>query len=93
MTTDTTAVIEKLKVIIATEFARHRTPGEIRDDEPLVADNLSLDSMGLINLIELVEQTFDFQFEDADLRPATFENIRTLADAICRRTEDNALQI
>ena len=87
MAMDLDELIRTLKLVVVEELAKDRTVDQIGDDEALTGGGLNLDSMNIITLIELVEAKFYFRFEDADLRPATFENLRTLAEAICKRTD------
>jgi len=87
MRTDVDTVIQALKEVLATKLTRDRAAAEISDDEPLMEGGLNLDSIGIVELIGLVESEFKFQFADADLRTATFESVRTLADVISGRLD------
>lgn len=80
-------VTQKLKSILVAELRSDLTAEQIADEEPLMADGLDLDSIGIVTLIEVVETSFDFQFEDADLRTATFDSVSTLAQAISKRID------
>jgi acyl carrier protein len=84
---DVDTIIDRLKRVLATNLARTRAAEEIGDDEPLMGGGLNLDSIGIVELVELVETEFKFQFDDADLRTATFESVRTLAGAIAGRLD------
>jgi acyl carrier protein len=85
MAADTDSVIQTLKAILAAKVAGDLDADEISDEEPLMDGGLNLDSIGIVELIGLVETEFDFQFQDSDLRTATFENVTTLADVISSR--------
>jgi len=82
---DTNTVIQTLKTLLATKLPSNRAAETIDDDEPLMEGGLNLDSIGIVELIGLVESEFAFQFDDTDLRTATFENVRSLADVIANR--------
>ena len=72
-------VIEQLKTIIADQLDANIERAEITHDIPLLEDGLGLDSIMLVELISLVEETFGFQFEEDDLDMAVFTNLDTLA--------------
>ena len=85
MGTDIGAVTVRLKAILATDLGLNFSADEIRDNHPLMADGLSLDSIGLVELIALVEEKFQFQVQEEDLTMTTFENVSSLAEIISRR--------
>jgi acyl carrier protein len=85
MAADTDSVRHTLKAILAAKLAGDLAADAISDEEPLMEGGLNLDSIGIVELIGLVETEFNFQFQDSDLRTATFENVTTLADVISSR--------
>jgi len=87
MATNVDAVIQKLKTTLAEEPLLNLSADQIGDDVALMEGGLDLDSIGILDVIGLVETTFNFQFEDADLRMETFENLRSLAQVIARRID------
>jgi len=72
-------VIEQLKTIIADQLDANIERAEITREIPLLEDGLGLDSIMLVELISLVEETFDFQFDEDELDMAIFTNLDTLA--------------
>jgi acyl carrier protein len=80
-------VLIRLKRILADDLALGLSPDAIDETASLLEDGLGLDSVNLLELIASVEQRFGFQFEDADLRLATFANLRSLASVIQKRQE------
>jgi acyl carrier protein len=58
----------------------------IEDDDPLPIDvklvELGLDSLGAVNLVLDLEDTFDIEFPDAMLTEATFDTARSLCDSL-----------
>lgn len=72
-------VIEQLKTIIADQLDANIERAEITREIPLLEDGLGLDSIMLVELISLVEETFGFQFAEDELDMAIFTNLDTLA--------------
>ncbi|MCB0060915.1 MAG: hypothetical protein KDE19_02325 [Caldilineaceae bacterium] len=72
-------VIEQLKTIIADQLDANIERAEITREIPLLEDGLGLDSIMLVELISLVEETFHFQFDEDELDMAIFTNLDTLA--------------
>jgi acyl carrier protein len=79
---DIDTVIHTLKALLAARLAADRTADAIGDDELLMEGGLNLDSIGIVELIGLVESEFDFSFQDEDLRTTTFESVKALANVI-----------
>lgn len=84
---NTDAVILTLKSILSDEPSLDLSLDQIDDNAPLMDGGLGLDSIGILEIIGLVEKTFNFQFQDEDLRISIFKSLRTLADAILERTD------
>lgn len=80
-------VLIRLKRILADDLELGLTPDTIDETASLLEGGLGLDSVNLLELIASVEQRFDLQFEDADLRLATFANLRSLANVIRKRRQ------
>jgi len=78
-------LLPALKTILAEDLSLNLSADQIGDQVALMDGGLNLDSIVIIELIGIVEAKFKFQFQDADLRTATFENLRTLAEVISRR--------
>ena len=72
-------VIEQLKTIIADQLDANIERAEITREIPLLEDGLGLDSIMLVELISLVEETFHFQFDEDELDMEIFTNLNTLA--------------
>lgn len=71
--------IEQLKVIIAQRLDANIAYEEITLDAPLLEDGLGLDSIMIVELVALVEDTFGFHFGEDDLDLANFADVKTLA--------------
>jgi len=75
-------IVARLKELLVTRLEVRLAPELIRPETPLFDGGLALDSFAIVELISLVEASFDFQFSENDLRPETFANLRTLAGRI-----------
>ena len=51
-------------------------------DVSLLEDGLGLDSIALVELISLIEENFNVQFGEDDLKLEAFANVQTLAQHI-----------
>lgn len=78
----TVPVVDRLKVIVAEELDINLTLESVDANAPLLEDGLGLDSIALVNLIELVEKHFNFQFSDDELFPENFSTLNVLAHCI-----------
>lgn len=72
-------IIEQLKTIIADRLDANIKRAEITLDVSLLEDGLGLDSIMLVELVSLVEETFGFQFDEDELDLTIFTNLHTLA--------------
>ena len=55
------------------------TAEAIRDDEPVFAAGLGLDSMAALELVTALEETFGVRIEDADMTAENFETVDAVA--------------
>src|ERR1043165_7567940 len=69
------AVKEKVRAFVL-EYAAGKGLTELKDDEPLLANNI-IDSLGSFRMIAFLEETFPLTIEDTDMVP---ENFQTLND-------------
>ena len=79
--------LSELKKILVEDMDTNLRVEEIDDEVSLLDDGLALDSILLVELITHLENKLDFEFDDADLRVASFSSLRTLADLVTRRVE------
>lgn len=79
-------VIDQLKDIIAEQLDVNIKREEIEADISLFEDGVGLDSIAIMEFITLIEESFEFQFEDDDLNHTTFQSLRTLANYIIARS-------
>lgn len=74
--------IEQLKYLIAHKLDLDLQEGSIDTDAPLLEGGLKLDSLAIVELITLIEETFGFQFGEEDLNMDAFGSVRSLAAVI-----------
>jgi acyl carrier protein len=84
-------VITQLKFIITDQLDVNITQDEIDVDTDLFEDGLGLDSIAIVEFITLIEDDFNFEFEEDELNMEAFENLRTLAHFISERLEEKQL--
>jgi len=71
-------IYEQLRGIIADQLHANIQREEITLDAPLLEDGLGLDSIMVVALITLMEETFHFEFADDELDLGMMANLRTL---------------
>ena len=71
-------IYEQLRSIIADRLDANIQREEITLDAPLLEDGLGLDSIMVVALITLMEETFNFEFADDELDLGMMANLRTL---------------
>jgi acyl carrier protein len=79
-------VVSILKSMLVDEMNLGLGAEAIDASTSLFEDGLDLDSIVIVELISQVEQRFGFEFEDDDLRMASFENLTALAKVIQKRS-------
>lgn len=78
-------IVTELKRIIADDLDVNLKFDEIDEKVPLLGEGLALDSIVVVELINLVENRFGFEFEDSELNVESFRNLTALAGVIERR--------
>lgn len=79
-------MISEMKRILAQDLDINVKLEEITDDISLLEDGLALDSVVIVELINLLEDRYAFQFTDEDMRPGLFESLSTLAKFVADKT-------
>ena len=80
------AIKQTIKGLIASDLDVNIELEEIGDDVSLLDKGLALDSVVIVELINLLEERFNFHFDDEDMNPALFESLTALADFVARKT-------
>lgn len=74
--------INKIKDILAEELDLNLELENIDENASLFEEGLNVDSLGIVELIALLEEKFDIQFEEEDLSPEYFSNLKSLGDLV-----------
>lgn len=85
------AVIARLKNIIATQLDVNLKLEDIKADTPLFEEGLGLDSIAVMEFITLIEENFEFQFDEDELNMEPFQNLQTLAQFVSTKLETQAV--
>ena len=73
---------DRIKQVIVRSLSLDIRPEEIGDEEQLFEGSLGLDSEATIQIIVGLEEEFDIDFEDEDLRPELFDSVRAMAQHV-----------
>ena len=77
------SVKEQLKPIIINSLRiTDLTPGDLRDDQPLLEGELDIDSIVVLQLILEIERHFGIKLVEANFDKKSLETVNTLAAAI-----------
>jgi len=76
---DNDRIMLKVKEIIANDLDTGIAIEDLRDESSLYEDGIGLDSINIVNLIVLIEQRFNVNFEPEEITAAMFSNIKSLA--------------
>jgi acyl carrier protein len=76
-------VKEQLKPIILKSLRiTDMTPEDLRDDQPLLAGELEIDSVDILQLVLEIERHFGIKLVEANFDQKHFESLNTLASII-----------
>jgi acyl carrier protein len=74
------SVKEQLKPIILKSLRiTDLTPGDLRDDQPLIGGELEIDSIDILQLVLEIERHFGIKLVQANFDQKHFESLDTLA--------------
>ena len=76
-------VKEKVRAFVL-EYAADRGVTEIKDDEPILTNNI-IDSLGSLRMIDFLEAAFPLTIEDTDMFPENFQTLNDVAIFINRK--------
>lgn len=82
-------IITKLKDLIVYELDINVKKEELSDDSPLLEGGIGLDSISIVNLIVLIEKTFNIRFQDEEITMDLFSDLNTLSSFIESKYEVN----
>jgi acyl carrier protein len=69
-------VKEKVRAFVL-EYAAGKGLTEVKDDEPLLTNNI-IDSLGSFRMIAFLEETFPLTIEDTDMVPENFQTLNAV---------------
>ena len=85
---NTDLLMENLKVFICNNFPIARQRDVTLDDRLL--DDGFVDSLGLLVIVEHLEESYEITVNDDDLQVETFGSIRTIAHYVADQLKGNA---
>ncbi len=77
-------VESKIKQFVLDNFLFGGSPDDVNEDVSLL-DTGIMDSLGVLQLVSFVEETFSIQVEDVDVVPDNFDSVRSLASYTRRK--------
>lgn len=78
-------VKEQIKKYIAENFLFSSNGFDMDEDESFLEAGV-VDSLGVVELVSFVEETYNFEVPDDDIVPDNFDSVDNLAAYISRRT-------
>lgn len=79
-----TEIKGKIRDFILNEFMADMDPSELTDDMSFESAHL-VDSVGMMDLILFVEETFEFEVENEEALPENFDSINNLIGYITKK--------
>ena len=76
-------VKEKVRAFVL-EYAAGKGLTEVKDDEPLLTNNI-IDSLGSFRMIAFLEETFPLTIEDTDMVPENFQTLNDVESFVARK--------
>ena len=76
-------VKEKVRAFVL-EYAADKGLTELKDDEPLLTNNI-IDSLGSFRMIAFLEETFPLTIEDTDMVPENFQTLNNVESFVASK--------
>jgi acyl carrier protein len=83
-------VSQRAKELLVDGLRLEITPEQILDADPIFGEGLGLDSIDVLEFVQLVEEEFGISISDEEVVKQAFASIATLTDFIIARTEPTA---
>jgi len=77
--------IEKIRAFIFSNFLFDADQGELENDTSFLEQGI-IDSTGVLELVEWLEETFSIKVEDDELIPENLDSVNRLGQFIARKT-------
>jgi acyl carrier protein len=87
-----TSVEQQLRKIVTETFLVGGDRSELRGDDSFIETGI-IDSTGILQLVEFVEQEFGFKVEDEDLIPENLDSIDRLLAFVERKRGFSAMEM
>ena len=84
--TETTPIESDVRRFITDNFPLGGSGAELAGSDSLLEVGV-IDSVGVLELIEHLESTYDFQIPDADVLPENLDSIDAIAGYVARRLD------
>jgi len=78
-------ITQQLKKIIANDLDVNVNQENLVDNVSLLEGGIGLDSIAVMELISILEQTFGFTFSDDDLNMEAFQTLTTLSEFVSQK--------
>ena len=79
------AEIEKIRAFIFSNFLFDADQGTLENDTSFMEQGI-IDSTGILELVEWLEETFSIKVEDDELIPGNLDSVNRLGQFIARKT-------
>ena len=79
------AEIEKIRAFIFSNFLFDADQGALENDTSFMEQGI-IDSTGILELVEWLEETFSIKVEDDELIPGNLDSVNRLGQFIARKT-------
>jgi acyl carrier protein len=76
------SIEDRVKQVIIRKLSLEVDPDEIGDDDQLFGGGMGLNSMATIEIIVGLEEEFEIEVPDEDLRVELFDSVKTMADYV-----------
>lgn len=77
---------EKIRVFIVNNFLSGIDSSTLNDDDSFL-DKGIIDSTGVLELVTLIEETFNFRIEDEELMPDNLDSINKITVFVSKKTK------
>jgi acyl carrier protein len=67
-------VADEVRIFIVHDLGWNGGPEQVTDDLPLIREG-GLDSLGILNLVEFLESSYDIAIDDSEIVPEHFGSI------------------
>jgi acyl carrier protein len=83
--------VDAIESVIRNFIVEHFPLAKKIDNQSSLLGNGLLDSLGILEVVEFLEQHFQIPVGDDDLTAENFQSIQTLSAFVRRRSQENAL--